>query len=147
MSDFSINIDGGTRVLQKLAGLSEFLKNPKDTLDEIGEFGIEEVHQQFETEGTRLSSKWKKLAKSTQRQKAMMGYGGKKILERSGALKGSVIKETSKLKVTIRSTAKHAEYHQLGMGYNPVRKIFATNENFKQNIVELINKGIRSKIT
>lgn len=146
MADMSISIDGATRILQKLDGLAEFLKDPKDTLEEIGDFGIEEVDQQFATEGTRLDKKWKSLAKNTQRQKAMMGYGSKGILERTGALRRSVIKETTKLKVTIKSTSKIAEYHQLGMGYNPQRKIFATPQNFKGNVVEIINKGIRSKI-
>lgn len=144
MADFSISINGNTRIAQKLEGVEKLLANPRAALEEIGDLVLEEKEQQFDTQGSRFGSKWKALDRRTQIQKARLGYGSKPILERTGRLRAGFKKEVQTYKVTVSNPVTYYPYHQLGMGYNPKRTMLYPTETMKGNIIEVLNKAIRA---
>ena len=139
----AITINGGTRLIEKIAGVEKLLANPKETLEEIGDLVLEEKEEQFKTQGARFNSPWAALSKATQMQKIKLGYGNAGILQRTGKLLAGFKKTVQRYKVTVSNPVKYYEYHQLGMGFNPRRPMLDTPETMKQNIVEIINKAIR----
>lgn len=143
---FTMNIAGDERIIQLAEGLQELLKDPRETLERAGDYVVAETDKQYDSQGSHLSSKWKKLAKSTERQKAMMGFGSAGILQRTGKMRESVYKDVKRYSVEVKNSVPYFQYHQLGMGHNPQRKVFATPERLKQDIVQIVNEDIHKKI-
>lgn len=143
----TISIQGDKRILQITSGIKLWMKNPKKTMVKIGDFLIEEFQDNFPAEGSRLGSKWKALAASTQAQRARLGYGAAHpILERTGALKRGFEKQVKRLSVRVFNPVDYFQYHQMGGGKLPQRKMIDAPEKIKTEVVRMIQKDLGRKV-
>lgn len=143
---FSISVNGDTRLFQKFGKITNNLENFQKPLKESGDLIVKEVDKQFDSQGSRLTGKWKALKAASLRQKMRAGYGGG-ILVRSGALKGSFGSEMGAKQVRVSSKGvSYYKYHQLGMSPQPKREMLALNERLKQDVVGVFTKHLKTLI-
>ena len=105
---------------------------------------LDDVQTQFRTEGG-LSGGWTPLSLSTLIDKAKKGYGGKQMLERTGALKRSFYNRVSKKKAYISSDSPYFGFHQSRKSRTklPRRPMLLLTQRTKENIVKEFYKFIR----
>ena len=106
---------------------------------------LDDVETQFRTEGS-LSGGWTPLKLSTIIDKAKKGYGGKPILERTGALKKSFYRQVSSRRAYISSTSPYFKYHQSRQARTtelPRRPMLLLTQSTKEKIVKEFHKFIR----
>lgn len=131
-----VEIDGDRRAIARLDRAIEAVGNPRAAMEGIGDIMLKEIDGNFEEEGARLNpSEWVPLAQPTLRQKKREGYGDKGILERTGELRESFGKGVTDFAVRVSSDAGIYPYHQLGLGFNPRRRMLAFSERMKQEII------------
>lgn len=140
---FLVNISGDKRILQKFDEITKLVKDMRAPLKEAGKLILDETDKVFETEGSRMGKKWTPLTQATLIQKARLGYGSKRILERTGHLRKSFEMNVSKFVLRVFSEVDYYKYHQLGGVKLPKRPMLVATENIKQNIIETIHKALR----
>lgn len=143
MAKLTIDINGDTRALQMLDRMEKRLSSPAKELKAVGEMAISEFTQNFPQEGKRLDEPWKKLAPSTIKQRARLGYGPHPILVRTGRLMTGWKQEVKKFLVRIYNPIPYFKYHQKGGGHLPQRRMLIVNERIKQEVVAIFADWLR----
>lgn len=143
---FTISMNGQDRVLDKFDKLKNDLENFEPILDEVGEYIISKTDETFASQGGAIQESWAPLTPQTLYQKQRLGFGGKGILERTGALRKGFFKEVQKFLVRVTNKMSYYKYHQLGGKTLPQRVMLKSTENMKQDIVEIFNKSIRESL-
>jgi phage gpG-like protein len=138
-----ISIDGDERLIAKFKAI-EFYFNKKlnKPLKRSGDLLLKRFDENFTKEGKELNKPWKKLAASTLRQKAKLGFGSKGILVRTGNLRRGFEKKVKKFSVRVFNDISYYKYHQLGGSRLPKRVMIRGTENIKQDIVEIFRKDL-----
>ena len=106
---------------------------------------LDDVETQFRTEGS-LSGGWTPLKLSTIIDKAKKGYGGKPILERTGALKKSFYRQVNSRRAYISSRSPYFGFHQSRQARTtelPRRPMLLLTQSTKEKIVKEFHKFIR----
>lgn len=94
--------------------LKKRLSGDRNLMLSIAETMRVSVLKNFETEGSRLGSKWQRLAPATIKQRQKKGYWPGKILQRTGQLKDSVISQADDTTATVSTNLIYAAIHQYG---------------------------------
>ena len=131
-------------LLLKHKQLSNFTK----PLFKAGNLILEDVEQQFRTEGS-LSGGWQALALSTVKGRIREGFGGEHpILQRTGSLKKSFFKKVDPRRVYISSESPYFGFHQSRKSRSsklPRRPMLLLTQRTKENIVQEFNDYLRFK--
>lgn len=141
----NVTITGAGPLKTSLKKIKGKIKNPKSTLKKIGKKLSAYYQKNMKSEGKKLlKTKWKKLSPLTLASKARLGFGGKKILERTGKLRKG-IKTTKLLKseVTIGNKVKYYPYHQKGGRKLPQRQMLGINNEVKKIVMKEIMDSIK----
>lgn len=101
----------------KVLNIQRGAENMRPALEEIGDLWLESVRRQFAAEGT--PQRWTPLKPATIAEKRRRGYGGKKILVRTGRLKNGFSKITTPTTLRIQNRVRVNGYslfliHELG---------------------------------
>ena len=140
----TIKISGDRLIADAVTRISGKIANARPALAKIGERVAAYSKDNMESEGTLLTKqRWQKLTPQTLAAKARMGYGGKKILERSGDLKNAFrTLELTNRRVVIGNSTKYYPYHQLGGNKIPKRQIMGVNSDIEKIVVDELKNHI-----
>jgi phage gpG-like protein len=99
----------------------------------------------MESEGVKLlKQRWKDLKPETQSAKSRMGFGNKKILERTGKLKkGIKTVQINNSQVTVSNRVKYYPYHQIGGKKIPQREMLGVNDDVAEIVMKELVKAIK----
>jgi len=139
-----VTITGDKVISRKIAKIQTKLKAPKAMLTRIGKNLVKYFQENMESEGVKLTKKrWKELKPETAAAKARLGFGGKKILERTGKLKAG-IKTMSVTKDTLKvgNPVDYYPYHQLGGRKLPKRQMLGVNTDVGKIVMDEVKKEI-----
>lgn len=144
----AITMEGDVRLVRGLEDAIRKIRTAKPVLRNVGDVIVKEVVRNFPSEGARLEGrKWRALTPATIKQRIREGYGAGPILTRTGALKGGFRFDVTEELVRVWNPVEYFEYHQKGMGHNPVRRMIAFPEWLKQDVVaqftRFINEAMR----
>lgn len=142
-----IQINGDKRLIATIDRVAKFSAGTRETLNEIGDTLLDEFDKQMDTEGSRLTRKWKALDSKTIEQRIRMGYGAGPILNRTGKLKNAFKKAVGLGQVRVHNPTEYFKYHQLGTKDIPKRQMIAMPERLKQDVVEIVRKGLDKTLT
>lgn len=129
---FRVDVMGERQVSTSLLDLEDGMRDLSAPLRVIGDNIVDGIRGQFETEGVRgLGRRWVKLS-DPYREWKQRNYPGRKMLVRTGGMKGALLDKRANLRVTDRRVvyeprgprAEIAARHQAGDG-PPRRKIVA----------------------
>lgn len=143
----------GVSDLSRILGVThKKLSDFRKPLWKSGKLILEDVEQQFRSEGG-LTGGWVKLADSTVAGRIRAGYGGEHpILQRTGALRKSFISRVDSRKVVVTSEGvPYYKYHQSRMPRMyppkglPRRPMLILPERTRQNIIQEFNEFLRFK--
>jgi len=140
----TLEISGTRRAFDLINNIQKGVADFSKPLAEVGDVMISEFEQNFDSSGRRLGEPWKKLQASTIKERIRLGYGAGPILVRTGKLMRGFKQEVTKYFVRVSNPVEYFVYHQLGMGYNPQRRMILAPEKLHQQIVEVINKFIKT---
>ena len=140
----SIEINGDKRIIEMFGQFEKKMANPAKELKKVGDFAITEFSENFPMEGRRLDEPWKKLAASTIRQRAKLGYGPHPILVRTKTLMKGFRKDVQKMLVRVYNPVEYFKYHQRGGGNLPQRRMIIATEKIKQEIVSIFADFLRN---
>ena len=141
----TVRLQGDKALQRKISKFHNKLKNPKKILKESGELLVKNYQTNFQTEGSTLGSKWKPLSAFTTAQKIRLGYGGKKILERTGKLMKSIkILILNKFLVKVGSKLDYYRYHQSAAPRRklPRRKMVDITNKLSKQIADIFRKNL-----
>lgn len=145
MATTGITFKGDKILNRKLQKLSTNIKNARKPLEQSGKYVIKQSVKNFQTEGATLQSKWKPLSPFTMAQKSKLGFGAKKILQRTGKLMRSIkIIQLNKFLVKISSKNPYYKYHQSTAARKklPRRKMLDITNEISKDIVKIFKKYI-----
>lgn len=94
--------------------LKKKLSSNRELMLSIAETMRVSVLKNFGTEGTRLGSKWQRLAPATIKQRQKKGYWPGKILQRTGQLKNSISSQANETTAVVSTNLVYAAIHQYG---------------------------------
>jgi len=94
--------------------LNKRLTGNRNLMLSIAEMMRVSVFKNFQTEGSRIGSKWQRLSPATIKQRQKKGYWPGKILQRTGQLKNSVISQADDTTATVSTNLIYAAIHQYG---------------------------------
>ena len=137
-------------IRQNFRGINELkqkLRNPKPYLKKVGEELVDYYKENMESEGQKLLKKqWTSLSPWTIAEKQRLGFGSKKILERTGKLrKGIKIVRLLNKKVIISNKVEYFAQHQQGDKSKklPQREIIGINDEATTIAVNQIKKSLK----
>ena len=148
---YKLVVTGGSKKLHRIAVRSE---NLSPVFWKVRPYLESEVAKQFATEGAHFGTPWEPLKPATKREKALAGFGGKKILVRTGALRSSFLNiyEVSARRLEFGSDDEKALWHQKGTHrdgkrVNPPRPMLKATEAIENHIADEIKdylmRGLR----
>lgn len=144
MAEQSVRIKGAKELDKKLFAFQVNMKKSKTALNQTGKYLAKTYQSNFKTEGLLVEKKrWDKLSPRTIAEKMALGYGAKKILERTGALRKSIrILILNKFKVTVGSKLDYYKQHQLGDKKKklPQRRMVGLNKEITTGIMLILRK-------
>jgi hypothetical protein len=122
----------------------------------VEEWVAEVEREQFDTEGVAgASGRWSPLARSTVEQKTREGYGSRRILERTGAMRAALtsldsirsLVEVSGDRIIFRLPTP-ASYHQVGDGRGtyPARPVFDPSGSQRARLRERLQKAAAEEL-
>lgn len=122
-----------------MGGLKKRVRNLQPPLTGWGNYLLQDTRvQQFSREKDPTGKPWSRLAPATVREKRRLGYGSKKILERTGDFQRTLFFEASKKTFVWGLRSQIASYHQYGTRKMPARVIIGLNATRKQKGYKLI---------
>ena len=140
-----VTLKGDKQFNKKLFLFKSKIKNPKKALKESGEFLVKNYVRNFKVEGKVLGKTWEPLSAFTIAQKVRLGYGAKRILERTGKLMKSIkITELSTFLVKVGSKLSYYKYHQSSLSRKklPRRKMVDINIALSKGITKILRKHL-----
>ncbi len=99
------------------------LKNPHLLMRKIAGILMDEVEENFATEGKNNGAKWESLSKKTIKQREAKGYWPGKILQQRGELAATVTSKSDASRAIVGSNKRYAAIHQLGGKAGRGRKV------------------------
>ena len=150
MAATTVTIQGDKEFTRKLLLFKTKIKNPKKALKDTGNMLVKNYVKNFETEGRTLGAKWKPLSTFTVAQKVRLGYGAKKILERTGKLMKSIkIVQLNTFLVKISSKLKYFKYHQSSRPRTklPRRKMIDINTSLAKEVTKILRTYLFKGLT
>lgn len=139
-----VTVTGDKRISNKIIKVGGKLKAPRLILTRIGRKLVTYFKENMVSEGVKLTKqRWKELSPATAAAKSRLGFGGKKILERTGKLKKAIktLSVTSHT-VTIGNKTPYYKFHQLGGKKIPKRKQLGVNNDVNRIVMTEIMKDI-----
>lgn len=130
MAGYRFVVDGEVQVSRAFQELAEGARDLSEPFRYVADALLEAVREQFESEGAHgLGSRWRPLNPEYAAWKQAR-YPGRKILVRTGGMKGAFLNRQQSTRVTPRSLVyeprvDYAAPHQRGEGRVPQRKIVA----------------------
>lgn len=94
--------------------LNKRLTGNRNLMLSIAETMRVSVFKNFQTEGSRIGSKWQRLSPATIKQRQKKGYWPGKILQRTGQLKNSIISQADDTTAAVSTNLVYAAIHQYG---------------------------------
>lgn len=147
MSTINVTISGDKEINRSINKVRDEIKNAKPILRKIGDKLVTYFKDNMNSEGVKLLKKrWQALKPETLAQKSKLGFGNKKILERTGKLrKGIKTTELTKSQVTVSNRVKYYPYHQVGgkQGRPPQRQMLGVNKDVEDIVMKEIEKAIK----
>jgi len=137
-------IEGVPELSRVLLMTHKKLDNFSKPLFKSAKMILDDVDLQFRTEGG-LSGGWVSLELSTLKDKARRGYGGKPILERTGALKKSFYGQVSKSRAEVTSDSPYFGFHQSRQARTKLRRrpMLLLMRDTREKIVKEFQQFIR----
>lgn len=135
----------GDKILQlKINQVRAKLIAPKLMLTRIGKDLVKYFKENMDSEGKKLTKeRWKALKPEVAAAKARLGFGSKKILERTGKLKSGIKTiSVTRNSVTVGNKVPYYKYHQLGGKKIPQRKQLGVNDDVSKIVMNEIKKTI-----
>jgi phage gpG-like protein len=144
MFQLHFRVEGVPELSRTLLRTATKLDDFTQPLKKSAKMILDDVEINFKTEG-QLVGGWEPLSEKYQKQKEKAGYGGKGILERTGALRKSFFPEVSKTRALVTSRSPYYVYHQSRAPRKvlPRRAMLVLTKPTRQNIVEEFQKYIR----
>ncbi|MBN2895038.1 MAG: phage virion morphogenesis protein [Campylobacterales bacterium] len=169
----SIKVTGLEEIRTTLSKLHDATHNMHPMMAEIGNMLINEIDETFEDEGR---PKWTPLSRTTLRlgytnmgkskKKKTHPNNGKvskgferKILQKSGRLRGSITKEITNNSATVGTNLEYAAIHQFGgmagrgrkvkipaRPYMPINKAGNLKPSLRQDILEYVQKTMEEAV-
>lgn len=130
MAGYRFVVDGEVQVSRSFRDLAEGARDLSEPFRYVAESLIDSVRDQFDSEGSHgLGSRWQPLNPDYAAWK-QANYPGRKMLVRTGGMKGAFLNYAQSVRVTPRSLTyeppvDYAGHHQRGQGRVPQRKIVA----------------------
>ncbi len=117
MSEVKITLRGHTELQRKFNKLAKKIDNKNPMFKQVGILLMNQVSKNFDTESD-AGKKWKKLSDATianrRKGKNVAGVTGVKILQDSGDLRKSIVREHSNSMVRVGTPIKYAPTHEDG---------------------------------
>lgn len=131
-------------IKQSLNKISGKIKDPKPIFRRISPLLVDYFKQNMESEGMKLlKGRWKELSPATIAAKIRLGYGSKKILERTGKLKkGMKQLSLNNAELVVGNDVKYYQYHQLGGRKLPKRQMLGVNKDVENIVMDQFTKAI-----
>lgn len=144
----AITLAGEALLFEKLDAAIEAVGSPREALEDVGQVVLNEVKMNFEDEGARLeSTRWRALTPETIMDRIRHGFSARPILQRTGELKRSFFADANNEQVRISSNNPYYPYHQLGMGYNPKRRMLVLTSDVRLAIIHAFNRFINKALS
>ena len=145
MSTIKVTIRGDKELNRSLKKVSKTISNAKPILKRISDKLTKYFKDSMKSEGVKLLKKrWQKLTPETLSAKSRLGFGSKKILERTGKLRKGIKRvQLSNSKVTISNKVKYYKYHQVGGKTLPQRQMLGVNNDVADIAMKEIVKSIK----
>lgn len=148
MAQQTIIIKGDKEIQIALNNVGNKIKNASKLLKVIGDELVKYFVENMKSEGTKLLKKrWKALSPVTILDKSSKGFGGKRILERTGKLRrGIKVLRLTKKEVMIGNNVDYYAKHQLGTDANPKipqRQIMGVNKDVEEIVEKVFDKFIK----
>lgn len=144
---FTFTIEGETQIDRTLARFADNIGDASPLWDILADRFVKLEARQFKSEGAYGSGGWAALSPRYAAWKAK-AYPGKPILERTGALKGSLTRRPLGIEVltpksmTIGSGIDYGKFHQAGGGRLPQRRPVELPEGERRYWVGLIQRFV-----
>jgi len=124
------------------------ITNLREPLRETDKAIHKEYSLNFDFQGFRTGKAWSKLAKSTQKQRARLGFGAARpILIRTGKLQRGLNKGmVNRNKLLIKNSVDYAIYHQEGTSKIPKRPLFLFTKRMKRTISQIFINHIKESL-
>lgn len=152
----SIKVTGTRNASIKITDMRLRMKNLEPAWVKVGSYLSQVNRRQFATEGAYLGKPWKPLKPDYLQWKVRNGYGGRKTLVQTGALRASFTSRPMSLEVIsgnkamFGSTDRKAVWHQHGTHRNgkraiPARPIIVKTPKLSRDIADIIAEYIVHK--
>ena len=133
----TITITGQGPIRQSIQKLSGKITNPKPIFTVISKKLVDYFKDNMEREGAKLTQRWRQLSPQTIAAKTRLGFGGKKILERTGTLKKGMKEiSMSKSELVVGNDVDYYKFHQLGGKKIPHRQMVGVNSDIEKIVID-----------
>lgn len=146
---FRFSVEGETQIDRTLTRWADNIDDARPLWDKLADRFATAEARQFDSEGAYGSGGWPALSSAYAAWKAIH-YPGKRILERTGALRQGLasrpfgVEVITERSLTVGSGLDYGRYHQAGGGSLPQRRPVELPESERREWVKLIGNYVRT---
>lgn len=145
MSDATVT--GADEVVLKMQQMARRVQYPRPAWERVADAFGRFMKRQFETGGASAGKAWAPLDPAYMRWKVDRGFAPD-ILVRTGRLKRSLterpfgVETFTRDGVTLGTDVEYAKFHQFGTDTIPARPMLRTNEDFEDEINDILARYV-----
>lgn len=143
--DLKIDIEGEKQIAARLFKINKRAENFKPAFESSKRLLLKTWQSNFRSEGRELGEPWKALSPVTLLEKRRAGFGGKRILERTGAMRAGFVGFTNRDSLVLSNKTNYFKYHQSNKPRSsnlPRRVMMKIDQKRRNDILRIFRKHV-----